>query len=216
MEGDHGRLMAAAAASVAGDLGMAVGAVDWCPCCRADGREGTTRALACGFRRPRRKHSAATGKVRSEHVIGEGADDHTRGRVWSPRSPPRNFRAFSLLRSAGLLHCARLPTHRHPAFSELPCPAHMLFPSPLELELHPPTQPTDRRRVLGLLGRAGLALVATATPLAAAATSSPPPQRRVNLTGLPREWVNLQGQPLLDYTRYLLALKVTIQVFKKA
>jgi hypothetical protein len=53
-----------------------------------------------------------------------------------------------------------------------------------------------------------LALVATATPLAAAATSSPPPQRRVNLTGLPREWVNLQGQPLLDYTRYLLALKL--------
>ena len=47
-------------------------------------RLGSARALAGGFRCPRLKCSAAIGKCHSEKIIGEGADDDTRGRVCSP------------------------------------------------------------------------------------------------------------------------------------
>ena len=81
--------------------------------------------------------------------------------------------------------------------------------SPPDFEFNTPRSlPTHRRSVLGLLGLSSLALAASATSLDAAVVISQDTQRRVNLTELPREWVDLQGQPLLDYTRYLLSLRL--------
>ena len=72
-----------------------------------------------------------------------------------------------------------------------------------------PSLPTRRRGVLGLLGGAGVALAAAASPLGAAAvTSSVTPQRRVDLTSLPPDWANLHRQAILDYARYLVSLKL--------
>lgn len=72
-----------------------------------------------------------------------------------------------------------------------------------------PSLPIRRRGVLGLLGSAGVALAATASPLGAAGiVTSGTTQRRVDLTSLPREWVNVRRQELLDYTRYLVGLKL--------
>jgi hypothetical protein len=70
-----------------------------------------------------------------------------------------------------------------------------------------PPLPLSRRGVLGILGGAGVAMAASVTPAAAsmAASSS---QRRIDLTGLPREWVNLRRAELLDYTRYVVGLKL--------
>lgn len=65
-----------------------------------------------------------------------------------------------------------------------------------------PPIPLHRRAVLGLLGGAGVALAAATGPLSAAS------QRRVDLTGLPRDWANLHRQELIDYTRYVINLKL--------
>jgi hypothetical protein len=69
---------------------------------------------------------------------------------------------------------------------------------------------TNRRGALGLIGMTGLALAASSCPAAAAlAKVNSTVQRRVDLTSLSPEWVQLQGQqPLLDYTRYLLTLRL--------
>ena len=77
----------------------------------------------------------------------------------------------------------------------------------------------DRRRVLGNLGLSGLGLLAT-TVSASAFTAGPkvtvptsrreaaPQSSRIDLTGLPPEWVRLQGPALPEYTRYLWNLKL--------
>lgn len=62
---------------------------------------------------------------------------------------------------------------------------------------------TDRRNFLGCIGLAGLACAAGSTP--ATAASAP---NRIDLTGLPPEWVRMQGQTLLDYTRYVHSLRL--------
>jgi len=62
---------------------------------------------------------------------------------------------------------------------------------------------TDRRNFLGCIGLAGLACAAGSAP--AMAASAP---NRIDLTGLPPEWVRMQGQTLLDYTRYVHSLRL--------
>ena len=62
---------------------------------------------------------------------------------------------------------------------------------------------SSRRSALGMLGMAGLAY-ATGTGSLAAATSS----NRIDLSGLPPEWVRMQGSALIEYTRYVHALKL--------
>jgi hypothetical protein len=55
----------------------------------------------------------------------------------------------------------------------------------------------------------GLAVAGSSSPVAAAfAKSHTEVQKRVDLTSLPPEWALHHGQDLLDYTRYLLALKL--------
>lgn len=81
----------------------------------------------------------------------------------------------------------------------MPCPS---FPALPAIQL--PASVTNRRSVLGMLGFAGLGLAAGAGQLEAA-TATP---NRIDLSGLPPEWVRLQGQPLIDYTRYVHSLKL--------
>lgn len=85
----------------------------------------------------------------------------------------------------------------------------MFSPIPAAPQPTAPRAPlTTRRSALGRLGLTGLALAAASSPAAAFATAGSQSHQRVDLTALPPEWAHAQGQPLLDYTRYLLGLKL--------
>ncbi len=82
---------------------------------------------------------------------------------------------------------------------------------------------TNRRQILGTIGLAGLGLLATSTPASAFRTPQSSSQPRVNtgsgtrnsspgqhvdVSGLPSEWVTLQGSNLHAYSQYLASLKL--------
>ncbi len=81
--------------------------------------------------------------------------------------------------------------------------------------------PTDRRRVIGTLGLAGLGLITSSisakadnTPRVNVQTNSrtlpvlASSNSRIDLTQLPPEWAHNQGSLLPEYTRYLSTLKL--------
>ncbi len=97
----------------------------------------------------------------------------------------------------------------------------MLFPNEPATTTPFSALPTDRRRVIGTLGLAGLGLVTSS--ISAKADSSPrvnvrtssrtmPPlansNGRIDLTELPPEWAHSQGSVLPTYARYLSTLKL--------
>ena len=100
----------------------------------------------------------------------------------------------------------------------------MLFPNESRSTSSSESLPTDRRRVIGTLGLAGLGLVASsisskaadgfAAPRVNVKTSSrttvPLVQAtgRINLSELPPEWAHSQGSVLPEYTRYLSSIKL--------
>lgn len=97
----------------------------------------------------------------------------------------------------------------------------MLFPNEPATTTPFSPLPTDRRRVIGTLGLAGLGLVTSS--ISAKADSAPrvnvqttsrtaqplvQPAGRIDLTELPPEWAHSQGSLLPEYARYLSTLKL--------
>jgi len=66
-----------------------------------------------------------------------------------------------------------------------------------------PSVATSRRKVLGMLGMAGLALVGGSGSAFGASTNG-----RIDLTGLSPDWVRMQAQAIIPYTRYIHSLKL--------
>lgn len=66
-----------------------------------------------------------------------------------------------------------------------------------------PLARASRRKVLGMLGMAGLALAGGSGSALAASTNG-----RIDLTGLSPEWVRNQAQAIIPYTRYIHSLKL--------
>ncbi len=79
---------------------------------------------------------------------------------------------------------------------------------------------TDRRRMIGTLGLAGLGLAATSLVAKAGTFQAPQvnvqtnsrslarPAGTIDLTQLPPEWAHSQGSLLPEYTRYLISLRL--------
>jgi len=97
----------------------------------------------------------------------------------------------------------------------------MLFPNEPATKTPFSALPTDRRRVIGTLGLAGLGLVTSSISAKAdgaprvnvrtnSRTTAPlvNPNGRIDLTELPPEWAQTQGSVLPAYARYLSTLKL--------
>ncbi len=135
---------------------------------------------------------------------------HRMSVVW-----PQGIRKNRVDKNPGFRHAKRwLPNNASP-FPD------MFFPNEPATTTPISAPPTDRRRVIGTLGLAGLGLITSSisakpdsAPRVNVQTSSrtaPPLVQavgRIDLTELPPEWAHNQGSLLPEYTRYLSTLKL--------